>query len=930
MNAKIEGSLSIRISEDEMLAYLDFQPSNVIIEWTDELILGLLAKAGVKKGFKKFHFPRILSKIEKEPDEGSSHKIAYGINPVSVGMSKYKIKLKDMPESLESVYKQLMAGNSKPVVYPIQEDHFIGEEPENKALVVLNYFYVNEGQTVVEIDSEAKEVNGYTVTGKVLQPQKEAGVNFCIGRKLKIEKDHIISEESGFLRVGRDWIDLIPFKGHSMTLTASDDFAEYFLTFKPGSSDSPLPTFDDIIGLFSDIDYPLERLDDEKNILDKIKKSISDNKPVKFSLCRKIKAEMKIDINPSKTMASLVLEKGAGSGEKLSLKQIGELIRASKIKGMNLDSVKKRILSFYKSSELTLNYVILEGKSATRGEPRRLKYQKEFVSVDKIEGIVDRISEEVEMMYPSFKEFTKDDISSAILVKKDMEFAFLTESVPGDDGVDIYGNKIKGIVGNDPIIRTFENISVKQDKFISEIDGILDLGEVNGEIYLRVREHKDMFVDITVSHDAMNATFTFYKSVGSGERASIEFIKQQIADAGVVKGIDESVIEDSFNRFINGELISEVVFATGIIPTDKKSSRIRFFNNEGKSKFSYEVEKGAKLGQIFPSKDKAEDGFDVLGTVMESSGVVSLDLKIGDYILEEKQEDGSILLISDINGEFKADDKSITMVDRKVLPTDVSVKTGSVKTLCSLIVKGSVNPSLYVVSGGNIKIMGTVQGALISADKNIIVSQGVKGEDKAVLRAKEKIDVKFIEKANMMSVGDIHIRKAALHTKIISNGKIVFDKTGSKLIGGETFTKRGLMVDEIGSPSGSRTKISFGQDYLVADKINVFEKDVEKIQEDLMKIDQILQRPGAHLSKDKINHLRKQKVFLMKKLEKKNMRLFLLREKFEEHAKSEIIVRKRVYPGVIFESHGRKLEIMNEESQCKIVFNSTTGQIEKK
>ena len=244
-----------------------------------------------------------------------------------------------------------------------------------------------------------------------------------------------------------------------------------------------------------------------------------------------------------------------------------------------------------------------------------------------------------------------------------------------------------------------------------------------------------MFVDILVSKDAMSASFTFYRHEGSGEAASLDFIYRQIADAGIVKGVLDDVVKESFEKFTNGELISEVVFARGKIPTDKKSSRIKFFNKDNKSKFSYEVEKSTVVAKIFPEKDKAEDGFDVLGTVMEASGVISLDMNIGDYVLEEQQDDGTINLVSDINGELKVDESSICIVDKKVLPTDVSLKTGSIKTLCSLIVKGSVLSSLYVVSGGNIKVMGTVQGALISADKNIIVAQGVKGEEKAVLKS---------------------------------------------------------------------------------------------------------------------------------------------------------------------------------------------------
>lgn len=929
MSDKIQGSITARISNDEMVAYLDYAPSQVLTEWSNEIILKLLKEKGIVKGYKEFHFSRILKKI-KQSDEATSYVIAKGLKPVTISNSLFKFNFKELPASLQSVYEELNNGSAKPVVYPLDAECFLEDEPQKMSVVVFNVYYVGKGDIVGEINDNAKAQDGYTVTGSVLSPDKEdVGLPFCLSKDFKIDKNLLLAEKSGFIRRGKNWLDILPFEGHKYELFPSDDFAEYFLSFTPGCADAPLPLFDDILELFSDIDYPLSLLKDETTILALLQRGINEKRSIKISLSKKREVSISLDINPSKTRATLILKKGAGPGQKLSLKVVGALIRESQIKGMNLDNLKTTILEFYKSHDLSLEYLVIEGKVATRGEDRRLDYKKEFVCVGKIESIVNRINDDITAFYPSFKEFPKDSITSTMLVGKGFEFATLTEASFGDDGIDIYGNKIKGQLGNDPIIKTFENITIKQDKYISDIDGILDVGEIDGQTFLRVREHKDMFVDVVVSKDLMSACFTFYKSRGSGEPASLDFINKQIDEAGVVKGIDSTVIEESLEKFQSGELISEVLFAKGQIPTDNKSSLIKYTENNGRNQFSYEVEKGVQLAQIFPSKDSSEDGFDVLGTIMESSGVASLNLDIGDFIEEEKLADGSTILKATSNGEFKVDNNSITIVDKKVLDSDVSVKTGSIKTLCSLVIKGGVMSSLYVVSGGNIKILGTVQGALVSADKNIIIAQGVKGEDKAVLRAKEKIDVKFIESANMMAVNDIHIRKAALHTKIISNGKVLLDKGGSKLVGGEMFSRKGLVVDEVGSPSGGVTKISFGQDYLVADKIKVFEKDIDKIQQDLLKIDHILHKPSGHISSGKITHLRKQKVFLMKKLEKKNMKLFLLREKFEEHSASEIVVRDKIHQGVIFESHGRILEILDQESACKIFFNLNTGQIEK-
>ena len=78
MKNNIKGSITIRISEDEMTAYVDYNPSEVLFEWSDEVILDLLHKAGVTKGYKQFHFSRLFKKIAII-EESESFKIAYGL-----------------------------------------------------------------------------------------------------------------------------------------------------------------------------------------------------------------------------------------------------------------------------------------------------------------------------------------------------------------------------------------------------------------------------------------------------------------------------------------------------------------------------------------------------------------------------------------------------------------------------------------------------------------------------------------------------------------------------------------------------------------------------------------------------------------------------------------------------------------------------------
>ena len=69
---------------------------------------------------------------------------------------------------------------------------------------------------------------------------------------------------------------------------------------------------------------------------------------------------------------------------------------------------------------------------------------------------------------------------------------------------------------------------------------------------------------------------------------------------------------------------------------------------------------------------------------------------------------------------------------------------------------------------------------------------------------------------------------------------------------------------------------------------------------------------------------------MLKAIEAKSFRLFTLRESFEEHTPSEVVINGTLFPGVVFESHGRYYDIKTEKRQVVIRFNEKLGQIEER
>ena len=260
---------------------------------------------------------------------------------------------------------------------------------------------------------------------------------------------------------------------------------------------------------------------------------------------------------------------------------------------------------------------------------------------------------------------------------------------------------------------------------------------------------------------------------------------------------------------------------------------------------------------------------------------------------------------------------------------DVDFGSGNIKFGGDVNIKGNVKSGFFVMAGGNINIGMNSENSLLSSEKSIMVAQGIKGGGKALLRAKESIQLSFAERATLLAVDNITIKNAVFGCKVKCNGKLKLLSEKGYLVGGRIQAREGIDAQNIGSVSGSRTEVSFGQDYLVYDRIETEEKEINKIKNRLIKIDPDMRQAEKDLDSKQLTKLRMEKVKLMKILEKRSMRVFALKERFEQHFSGDVTIRGEVFPGAVFESHGRSLEITKSEKSVRIVFNQETGMLEK-
>ena len=207
---------------------------------------------------------------------------------------------------------------------------------------------------------------------------------------------------------------------------------------------------------------------------------------------------------------------------------------------------------------------------------------------------------------------------------------------------------------------------------------------------------------------------------------------------------------------------------------------------------------------------------------------------------------------------------------------------------------------------------------------------GVKGGGAAVLRSKEEMHLAFAEQAKLLAGGDLWLKNAILRCEVKCNGTVKLVSPKGNLVGGTAAARDGLEVADLGSKRGVKTSISFGQNYLVGDRISVEERQVAELQqrsaEMSAEMNRIERRGG---SRKDLQVLGRKKVAILKAIERKSFRILTLKEMFERHYPSKIVVRGTLYPGVVVESHGRYLDVKAPKEKVVLYFNEKLGKIEQ-
>jgi uncharacterized protein (DUF342 family) len=968
----LKGNIDLRIDPLEIEAALEFTADKNGETWSREKITRLLKEKSIIESVNPLVLERAIEHFSQLSEGTHSVIIAKGTPPVDPKESNLEWENLTVPDSLKDTVNNILEKTSPPLVY----DHKTKKEAkEKKKLAFLTgkhkknllpdreikikvtvspeikkAGYVEKGNLIVTYLPSQAGSPGKNIFGQEVPPSAAKRIKLYYGDGIFQKGNELYSDLTGIVRIGNNWIDIIPYEAAYYRVYASEDNLECLMDFSPGSKGDEERYGEKISEQARGLGFQEKDLLPSAKIDGILEQARHYKKVLRgYSISSELEPLIKLSVAEDRLQATLSLHKGRGQGKRLSLQKIGEVIKTSNFGNMNLLKIKQDLLNFYKGKEYELHdYVLAVGTPPITGENGEIMWEITFAQTEEFQIYKAKFKtkEKEEETFPSLKDFPFNLVEKIARIKKDEKIAMLKPPQKGRSGVDVYGKKIDGLAGKEIKVALFENVKKYGQYIIAGEDGILEIGKKDDVILFRLKVCKDAQAFINLAADNMKAFLTIMPPKGIGNTLSLPELNKLIENQGIVRGINFQSLQNAQVLASKGMPVENVLFAQGreavhgsgeevIIKIKEASGKRVHILSDGRADYKYQdkitiIKKGELLAEITPPKGECIDGVDVLGNTIPARRTAGLSLTTGKNIRKELQKDGIIKIFAALDGEFIYENNFLDVRQFYLLNENVGLETGNIKFPGSIYITGSVLSGFVVIAGADLVIENLVEDALVSAEGSIIIKKGVKGSGKAILRAKKSIQCLFAENALILSNGDIDIKNFLLHCNIKCNGRLILGKEKGTIMGGTIRVKNGLELITLGSVSEIKTKICFGQDYLIADQIELQEKEIKKLGARALSIDALMknQQKLKSVDPEKLRKLREDKFHILKLMEKGSKRLFFLREKFEEHYPGEVIVKGTVYPGVTIESHGRSYEVKEQKTMVAFIFNPRLGRIE--
>lgn len=473
------------------------------------------------------------------------------------------------------------------------------------------------------------------------------------------------------------------------------------------------------------------------------------------------------------------------------------------------------------------------------------------------------------------------------------------------------------------------NLKALKDAIDSGVESAVSVGSGDG---IELSEAMGDYI----SADKMTFSARFYPPSIGGKHMNAGDIIGYFKSNGIKVGIDQEAISEFIK---NPVYCTDVVFARGKEPVQGHDASIEYFFNTNLSAVPTKledgtvdfknidviarVEKGDLLARLHP-EDRGEPGFDLYGNRIPPRSVNSARLSGGRNIRfsEDRTE-----IYTEVTGHATLAGNQVFVSDVYEVPADVDNSTGNIDYEGSIHIKGNVRSGFEVVAKGDIIIDGSVEGALIMSEGQIIIARGINGMGHGVLQANGNIITKFIENAKVISGGFVD-SGAIIHSDVTATGEVIVASHKGFITGSTVKAGTAVKANTIGSSMGAVSTIEVGMDPAKKGRFTEITTTINQLNTENNKIMPVVKNYSDILAAGKKLDAKNQEYYIkllqvvkanQEKLAAYTAEYEKLKPEMAAGSIAKVEVKRDIFPGVSVTISDASITVKDKRSFCRLV-----------
>lgn len=335
-------------------------------------------------------------------------------------------------------------------------------------------------------------------------------------------------------------------------------------------------------------------------------------------------------------------------------------------------------------------------------------------------------------------------------------------------------------------------------------------------------------------------------------------------------------------------------------PKELEDGRVDFYNLSSIPN----VAKGQLLVRKIPASP-GKPGTAVTGEPIAPKAGKEATIKPGKNVVQNQER---TMIYAAIDGQVSFTDKDkVNVFPVFEVNGDVDFSVGNIDFVGTVVIRGNVLNGFRIKASGDIRVLGSVEGADLETEGSIEIKSGIVAQDKGSIVAGQNVRTSFIQNANVTAGNQVLVSQSIMFSTVRAGKQIICNGSKGIIIGGVLQAGEKIAARVFGNTSATPTVLEVGVKPELRQELSTIQKELHNVYDNLRKTDQglgvlnqILQVTGDLPSDKRMMQIKLTNTRLV--LEKEGKTLESRKKDVEAELKGEgpaaVEVYYSMYPGI--------------------------------